>query len=324
MTTPVAEARTVTTTHTICVAAPPRAVYRLIADASRWPHLFPAFVHVERTDEGGSEERLRLWAVGNGAVRNWTSRRSLDRDGLRIRFRQESPAPPVASMAGEWVFVPLPGEETSVVLLHEFRAIGDDPVNTALIKQAIDRNSTAELAALKNTAELGDRISLLVHSFAESVTIAAEPEPVYDFLYRAHEWPRRLSHVSRLVLDEAVPNVQTLEMDSGDPGGTVTTTRLVRVCFPYRSIRYKQTQPPAGVSAHVGEWRLYPTAEGVGVTAYNTLMMRPDQADDAVARRGAVERTGNMIREALRRNCMAVLLHAKDAAEAAAPAARRS
>jgi ribosome-associated toxin RatA of RatAB toxin-antitoxin module len=317
MTTTVAEARTVTSTHTICVAAPPRAVYRLIADATRWPHLFAPFVHVERLDEGEAEDRLRLWAVGNGAVRNWTSHRCLDRDGLRIRFRQEAPAPPVESMAGEWVFVPLPGEQTSVVLLHQFRAIGDDPVNTALIKQAIDRNSTAELAALKSTAELGDRISLLMHSFAETVTIAAEPEPVYDFLYHAQAWPRRLPHVSRLVIDEAVPNVQTLEMDSGDPGGPVTTTRLVRVCYPHHSIRYKQTRPPAGVSAHVGEWLLYRTADGVAVTAYNTLMMRPDQAGgDAFARYGSVEATGTMIREALRRNCMAVLLHAKEAAEA--------
>src|SRR5438093_1210957 len=85
------------------VAGPPRAVYRLIADATRWPYLFTPFVHVERLTDGGPQERLRLWAVGNGAVRNWTTRRTLDREGLRIRFQQEAPAPPVASMAGEWV-----------------------------------------------------------------------------------------------------------------------------------------------------------------------------------------------------------------------------
>src|SRR5215217_8481965 len=153
----------VATTHTMFIAAPPRVVYRLIADASRWPYLFSPIVHVERLTAGANEDRLRLWTVGHGAVRSWVSRRSLDCDGLRIRFRQENPAPPIASMSGEWVFVPLPGNATSVVLLHEFRAIDDDPVNTALIKQAVDRNSTAELAALRGVAEFGDRLSMLMY-----------------------------------------------------------------------------------------------------------------------------------------------------------------
>jgi ribosome-associated toxin RatA of RatAB toxin-antitoxin module len=315
MTSPVTDARTVTTTHTLCIAAPPWAVYRLIADATRWPYLLTPFVHVERLTDGGPQEQLRLWAVGNGAVRDWTTRRTLDRQGLRIRFQQEAPAPPVASMAGEWVFVPLPGQCTSVVLLHEFRAIGDDPVNTALIRQAVDRNSTAELAALRRIAELGEQLPALVHCFADSVTIRAGLERVYEFLYRAREWPRRLPHVSRLILDEAVPGVQTVEMDTGVPGEPVSTTRLVRVCFPHHSIRYKQTQPPQALSAHVGEWRLHPTAEGIRVTAHNTVLLRPGEAGAEFGQRGPVEQGAESIRQALRRNCLAVLLHAKDATE---------
>jgi len=309
------KARTVTTTHTIFVAAPPRAVYRLIADTTRWPYLFSPIVHVERLAGGATEERLRLWTVGNGAVRDWTSRRSLDCDDLRIRFWQETPSPPMASMAGEWVFVPLPGNATSVVLLHEFRAVGDDPRNTALIKQAVDRNSTAELAALKNAAELGDGLSMTVHSFADSVVIEAPLAPVYEFLYRAQDWPERLPHISRVIVDEAVPDVQTVEMEAGGADGSVLTTRMVRVCFPYHSIVYKQTQPPDGMSAHVGEWHLYPTAAGVRVTSHNTVMTRPDNAGDVRDQRVSVERTGDMIRQASRENCLAVLLHAKHAAE---------
>jgi aromatase len=313
MTTYMTDARTVITTHTTFVAAPPQAVYNLIADATRWPFIFSAFVHVDQLAGGPSEDRLRLWAVGNGAVRSWTTRRLLDGDDQRIRFRQEAPAAPVASMTGEWVFVPLPGSGTSVVLLHEFRAIGDDPVNTALIKQAVDRNSTAELAALKRTAELGERLPTLVHSFTDTLTVGAPLEPVYKFLYRAHEWPKQLSHVSRLVLDEAVPNVQTIEMDTGEPDEPQLTTRMVRVCFPYRSIVYKQTHPPQMISAHVGEWRLYPTAEGVRVIARNTVMIRPDGV--ATGQPGGVQRDAEMVRDALRRSCQATLLGAKDAAE---------
>jgi aromatase len=317
MTSSVTGARTVASTHTAFVAAPPRAVFRLIAEATLWPYLFPAIVHVERLAGGVAEERLRLWTVNNGAVGNWVSRRSLDREGLRIRFRQESPLPPVASMSGEWVFVPLPGNATSVVLLHEFQAIDDDPAGTMLIKQAVDRNSTAELSALRSTAELGDRLATLVHSFSETVTIDAPLEPVYDFLHRAGEWPRQLPHVSRLVVDEAVPNVQTIEMDTGDAEGRPLTTEMVRVCFPYHTIVYKQTRPPETMATHVGRWQLHPTAEGLRVTAHNTVLMRPGRDDP---RRPEVrEQVGEAIRQGLRRNCLATLLRAKETTEGTVP-----
>jgi aromatase len=309
------KARTVTTTHTVIIAAAPRAVYGLIADAARWPYLFSPVMHVERLAAGATEEQLRLWSVGNGATRSWTSRRALDPDNLRIRFRQERPASPVASMAGEWVFVPLPGNATSVVLLHEFRAIDDDPGNAALIKQAVDRNSTAELAAVKSIAELGDRLPKLVHSFSDSVTIGAPPGMVYDFLYRAQDWPRRMPNISRLVLDEAVPRVQTVEMDIDNADGSVHTMSLVRVCFPHHSIVYKQTRPSGLMAAHIGEWRLTPTPGGVRVTAHNTVLTRPELAHEMLSQPGAVERTGELILQSLHRYCRAILLRAKNAAE---------
>jgi len=308
-------ARTVGTTHTVFVAAPARAVYSLIADVSHWAFLFSPVVHAERLSGGMTEERVRLWTVGNGAVRRWTSRRSLDRDALRIRFRHEDPQPPVASLSGEWVFVPLPGNATSVVLLHEFQATGDDPGNTALIKQVVDRNSTAELAAVKRTAEQGDRLAALTHTFSESVVIRGGLGPVYDFLYQAENWPRLLPHVSQVTLDETVPNVQTIEMDMTGPGGSAHTLRLVRVCSPYHSIVYKQTEPPDAVAAHAGAWLLYPMAEGVRVTTASTLLLRPDKAAGPPGRPVGADRRGELIRQALRENCRAMLLYTRDAAE---------
>jgi aromatase len=198
------------------------------------------------------------------------------------------------------------------VLLHEFRAVDDDPTNTALIKQMVDRNSTAELAALRNAAELGEQITTLVHSFADSVVIEAPLRDVYRFLSRAQDWDQ-MAHISRVVLDEAVPNVQTLELDSPGIDGTHQTTRMIRVCFPYHSIFYKQTQPPDAMLAHVGRWQLFPTADGVRVTAHNTIMIRPGQAADGLQPARA-ELTADAVRHLLRENCMAILLHGKDSA----------
>jgi aromatase len=315
MTTSVTKGRTVTTTHTAFVAAPPRVVYDLIADASRWPYIFTPTVHVERLHGSATEELLRLWVVANGAVRNWISRRTFDAADLRIRFRQETPSPPVASMGGEWVLIPLSDNATSVVLLHEFRAIGDHPGNTELIKQAVDRSSTAELAMLKSTAELDRRLSTLVHSLADSVTVRAEPGPVYDFLYRAQDWPQRLPHVSSVVLDETVPNLQTIELDTVGADGSTRTTGLVRVCFPYHSIVYKQTRPPDVLSAHLGEWHLYPTADGVRVTSRHTVMLDPERATRLLGRYATVEQARSLVRRTLASSCLATLMHAKSAAE---------
>ena len=316
MTSSETDGRTVCTTHTAFVAAPPRAVFSLIADAPRWPYIFPPVVHVERLCDNQSDERLRLWVVSNGAVRNWVSRRVLDPEALRIRFQQESPLPPVETMSGEWVLVPLPGNATSVVLLHEFRTIGDDPGNTALIKQAVDRNSTAELAAVKGIAELGDSLSMLVHSFADSVLIEAPLGTVYEFLYRIQDWPVRLPHVSRLVLDESVPNVQTVEMDAFAADGATRTSQMVRICFPYHSIVYKFTQLPKVMSAHLGAWHLYPTAAGIRATSHNTVMIRPERAGELLGPNGNVELARDLVRQGLRKNCLDTLMHAKRVTEA--------
>jgi aromatase len=297
----------VCTAHTAFVAAPPWAVYQLIADTARWPHLFPSIVHVERLGGGPGDERLRLWAAGNGVARSWVSHRELDGPGLRIRFRHEAPQPPVAALTGEWVFVPLPSGGTSVVLLHEFGAVGADPASTALIKQTVDRSSTAELALVKSTAELGDRLNQLVRSATDSMLVRAPVRAVYDVLHRAEDWPRLCPQVVRTVVDESQPGVQTLEMATADGTGPVRTTNLVRVCFPPEGIAFKDARPPAPALAHVGRWVLQAAVGGTRVTARTTVKLDPGRA-------GSYE-DGELVLESLRRTSAGIVRRAAAAAE---------
>ena len=39
-------------------------------------------------------------------------------------------------------------------------------------------------------------------------------EEVYEFLYRASEWPQRVPHVDRVDLTEDAPGVQVMAMDT--------------------------------------------------------------------------------------------------------------
>lgn len=251
-----------TTEHSVEVAADPQALYGVVADADRWPHVFPPTVHVERLEGGAGWEQLRLWAFANGEVRSWTSRRELDAARLRVSFRQEVSSPPVASMGGEWRIERLPGGRVRVVLLHDFSVLDDSPQAAAWVGRAVDANSTAELAALRSAAETLTARPEVLLSFRDTVDIAAAGKEVYDFLYRADLWEERLPHVSRLVLGEEVRNLQTVEMDTRAVDGAVHTTRSVRVCFPHDRIVYKQTEVPELMAAHTGRWTLVPIDPG--------------------------------------------------------------
>ncbi|MFD5769996.1 aromatase/cyclase [Streptomyces sp. NPDC127049] len=308
------------TEHTVTVGAPAAAVYDLIADVSAWPQVFGPTVHVEVLDEappGGGEQHLRIWAIANGQVRTWTSRRTLDPVARTVRFRQVVTAAPVASMGGEWRVEPAGDGTTRVVLLHDYRAVGDDPAAEELIEQAVDRNSRAELTALKHAAEQGPDRAELHFSFHDSLTIAGAAGDVYGFLDRADLWPERLPHVARLDLVEEENGVQRMDMDTRSPDGSLHNTTSIRVCFEERhSIVYKQLKVPAALSSHTGRWTVEPQDDGtVRATSWHTVTLDPEGVRTALGPDATLAEARALVRKALGTNSSTTLRHAKDYAE---------
>jgi ribosome-associated toxin RatA of RatAB toxin-antitoxin module len=303
------------TEHTITVAAPAGALYDLIADVTRWPAVFGPTVHAERVEGGGPTERIRLWALANDEVKTWVSRRNLDRDAYRVEFRQEVSQPPVGSMGGEWVMRPRSDDETVVVLTHDYTAIDDDPAKVDWIARAVDRNSRSELAALKAAVERRPGLGELMFSFADSVTIGGPAPEVYDYIYQCALWPRRLPHVSRLVLDESVPGIQRMAMDTRSADGETHTTESVRLCFPTGEIVYKQTTVPKLLTAHTGRWTFEEVAEGTRATSEHTVVINPDAVPDILGAGATVADARAAVRKALGTNSTATLLRAKDHVE---------
>ncbi|QEU96256.1 aromatase/cyclase [Streptomyces kanamyceticus] len=306
------------TEHTITVAAAADVVFELIENVGRWPVTFPPTVHAEQLERSGNTERIRLWATANGTAKGWTSRRELDLDGLRVRFRQEVSQPPVAAMGGEWVIEPLPAGGTLVRLLHDFRAVDDDPAATEWIRQAVDRNSGKELAALRDAAEQRERRADLLLTFSDTVRVAGAAKDVYDFLDRADAWPRRLPHVARAELTEDTPGLQTLEMDTRTADGSTHTTESVRVCFPYDRIVYKQLRTPALMSAHTGEWTVREDGTDTVVTSTHTVVVNPGAIAGVLGADAGVAEARAFVRDALGRNSTVTMLHAKEHAEGVA------
>ncbi len=302
--------------HDITVDAPAAIVYKVIADVANWPQVFPPTIYAERIEGTPAEERIRIWATANGEPKHWTSRRTLDRDRLRIAFRQEVSAPPVAAMGGEWLVEAVGQQQCRVRLRHDYKAVDDAPAKLAWIAQAVDRNSRAELAALKQSAEraagpTGDTLL----SFEDELHIEGRADDVYSFLNEAGQWSRRLPHVSRVLLSEDTPGLQVLEMDTKTRDGAVHTTKSVRVCFPHTKIVYKQTVLPALMTMHTGQWCLAENGDGVVATSRHTVAINVANVALVLGQEASLADAMSFVRNALSTNSLTTLRHAKEYAE---------
>ncbi|WP_328973672.1 aromatase/cyclase [Streptomyces sp. NBC_00239] len=301
--------------HEITIDAPAPDVYRLLAEVTNWPRIFPPTIHVDRVDSNGSQERIRIWATANGQPKNWTSRRELDPEGLRITFRQEVTTKPIAAMGGEWIIEPLGDGSSRVRLLHDYRAIDDDAHDLLWIDEAVDRNSRSELAALKENVEAVHASEDVTFSFEDTVHIDGSAKDVYDFINEADLWHERLPHVATVRLTEDTPGLQTLEMDTRAKDGSTHTTKSHRVTFPHHKIAYKQVTLPALMTLHTGYWTFQETDNGVSASSQHTVTLNTaniarilgDQATTADARA--------YVHQALSTNSTATLHHAKAYAE---------
>ena len=305
------------TEHVIDVAAAAEQVYALIADVGRWPEIFPPTVHAEVVEKDGDSEVIRLWATANGAAKTWTSRRRHEPERLAVTFRQERSQHPVGGMWGAWVVEPVSATSCRVRLLHEFHAATGDPADLDWISEAVERNSTSELRALKESAEATGPDELL--TFEDTVTVDGSGKDVYDFLNEAQLWQERLPHVARVSLQEDEPGLQILEMDTRTKDGSTHTTRSVRVCRPATAIVYKQTVLPALMTLHTGRWLIEERAGGgVSVTSRHTVRINTANIAGVLGEQATAETARDFVRTALSGNSLATLGLAKAYAEGVA------
>ncbi|GGQ54794.1 aromatase/cyclase [Kitasatospora griseola] len=311
-----AEPRIRTTRHRTTVPADPDQVYALLADAGQWPQVFTPTVHAEVTEvPDGDQQLIHLWALANGEVRDWTSRRTLDPAARRITFRQVVSSPPVASMGGEWQVDAAPDGGSEVTLLHDWTTVDDDEAAADWIGQAVERNSTAELEALSRAVTPGPDGEPLRFAFADSVDAEGPAEAVYEFLARAELWPERLPHVSRLDLTEQ-GDVQRMEMVTRAPDGSEHTTVSLRVLRPEQhTLVYKQTVLPAALASHTGRWTVEPHGAGVRITSWHGVTLDVDGVARLLGPDTDLAAARARIRHNLGANSTTTMRHAKEFAE---------
>ncbi|MEU6714047.1 aromatase/cyclase [Nonomuraea sp. NPDC046802] len=303
--------------HSLTVDAPPPLLYGLVSDVTLWPAVFGPSVYVRHLARGAGWERFQIWAVVNGEVRDWTSRRRLDPGRYSITFRQEHSRPPITSMGGQWSFRALPDGRTEIVLAHEFDTDGT-PDAVRWIKEALDRNSAEELSALARVASLGRRVEDVVFSFSDTAAIPGGATEAYDFLHRADLWADRLPHVEHVLLTEGPDRVQLLEMGTRTADGTTHETRSIRVCEPRSWIAYKQLLPPALLLGHSGVWTVQDGPGGASITSRHTVVLSPEGVSAALGAGTTLAQAREHVRSALGRNSRTTMelaaAHARSAA----------
>ncbi len=306
-----------TLTHRRLVRAPADELYRLVADVTWWPVIFGPCVHVTHLDRTDTTERFRMWALVNGSVTRWTSRRELDPRGLRVRFEQERSHPPVAAMGGEWSFHARPGGRTEIVLDHSFHVTGGAAEHAA-VAAGVDANSERELAALDRIATIGPPVSEVLFEFTDTVPLDGDSGDAFAFVNASDRWPELLPHVQRVVLTEDPPGVQDMTMDTVTPGGGTHTTRSIRLCFPPDRIVYKQLAPPALLLGHSGTWDFTGGPGPARVTATHRVAIDTDRVDDLIGPGSTPADARAWLRHSLGANSRTTLA----AAVAARPAGR--
>ncbi|MET9661219.1 aromatase/cyclase [Streptomyces sp. NPDC006510] len=149
--------------HTVTVHAPIAVVWDILVDVEGYARIFPPTQDVKILEESPTHQIARLVVDVNGETSSWISRRDIDAGNRIISYRQLEHAPIVGHMGGQWRALPLGEDTTQLVLTHEFRA--RDAVDgkvagkltpqeaDTMLRAAVERNSVADLGAVKKTAE---------------------------------------------------------------------------------------------------------------------------------------------------------------------------
>lgn len=240
--------------HETEVAAPADFLYGLVAEATAAPLVFPGTVHVEYLTHTETEERLQIWAVNGEHARTWTSHRKIDKKEMQVTFQQEKPAPPVASMIGQWHITALDENHSKVTLSHTYRAVNED--GEAWIANLVDTVSSGQLVAMREFAALGTPV---VHT--DSVELPCSVAQAYAFVADPDQWPDAGVPVEQVKSRDAGAGIQLVDLVTGDQEHSIA-----RATFENSHIAFKSLRGGPLVAAHTGTWRFEETPTGCRAT----------------------------------------------------------
>lgn len=298
------------TEHKIQVEAPASEIYEVLADVETWPLIFPPTVHASVIEDTGNYQLIELWAMANGALKNWRSTRVLDPVARTIEFQQVRRDPSVQSMVGRWR-VEESGSGSMVLLDHEFEVVPGGALGLGDVERAVDANSDAEMTRLKEACELGlHRSAEQRITFEDELVVHGTTHDAFAFIARADQWPERIEHVAALDLEESEPGLQVMRMVTRAPDNSEHTTASGRICQKPDVISYKQFQCPPVLHAHRGRWEFYDLGDGtVRVVSHHEVIINLEAASSLPNPPSSLIEAARLVRNSLGANSRATLAH---------------
>lgn len=296
------------TEHRIYVQAPAWDIYEVLANVETWPLIFPPTVHARILEDTGSHQLIELWAMADGALKNWQSTRVFNPVDRTIEFRQVRRDPSLQSMVGRWR-VEDSGDGSLVILDHEFEAAPGGALSLSDIEGVVDANSDAELARLKAACEQGlHRPGDQRVTFEDELVVRGSTDEAFAFIDRADLWPERLGHVAAMDLTEAERGLQVMRMVTRAPDGSEHTTASGRVCQEPDVIRYKQFECPPALHAHRGRWEFHDLGNNtVRVVSHHEVLINFEATANLPTPPSSVAEAARLVRNSLGANSRATL-----------------
>ncbi|MFH7597489.1 SRPBCC family protein [Streptomyces racemochromogenes] len=297
--------------YAVDAAAPPGALYTLVADTTPWPLFLSGTVHTERLDFDGTVERYVHWAGTDGEPRRSLWRRTLDAGRRRVDFAEERLDGPVTASAGSWRVEELAPGWSRLVLEQDLTVAEGPGAERALAAAGARGRAAAD--GLRAVAERWRELDGLLLSFEECVRIQGPAEPVHAFLYDIGSWPGRVAHVAGAEVVEELPGVQRVRLAHRAEDGSPYPTEEVRVCFPAAGrIVFKRVRPHPLLAAHAGEWSVEPDPAGVSVVCRHDVLLDERRAERVLGTGADPARVRRYVRELLGRESRGVLEPAQE------------
>jgi ribosome-associated toxin RatA of RatAB toxin-antitoxin module len=257
-------------------------VFALVADARRWPGLFPACkgVTVRTEPEATGWSLYKIAAeTAQGAFTFSTARRA--DVALRIvDFRLVDPLPGTASVDGRWRVIALSANLSLLSVERLWTLAGDSTDAEARasaaesVAQMIRANTETEFDAIAAAAGAHEAVFL-----TETFECQADPDTMFRLLADCRDWPKFVPHCVTLdtTFDDGI--TQELVFDVVGADGGSERFRTIRNLDPAtRTITYSQVQPPPLLKSHSGGWSVTERADGTAVRTWHKFTLDHDVA----------------------------------------------
>ncbi|MGW4940921.1 SRPBCC family protein [Actinoplanes sp. NPDC004185] len=227
--------------HEITAPVGARVLFDLVGDVESAPRYFPTHLHAEILDTDGERDLVERWVIDDGKVRSWQFWRQRGDGPLRIVFEHHEPRPPLSRMRGDWTFLPQ-GDATLMRVSHSFELVSGDPADAKRMAEGLDRKIPHQLADLSRLGQSLGELRERTVTDTRTALVRGSRDDVY----------RRV-----------------LAGETNDAGA------WARALVPPRKVVFKRLGTMPGVHSLTGDFVISETADGVRVTARQTVTTAP-------------------------------------------------